>query len=921
MIRARSTVHSDEWRLLSPFLERALDLDGDDRRAWIEEQEPEIATRLEAILLEHSILVSDGFLESTRVDLPATTATLVGQIVGAFKVESQIGQGGMGTVWLAKRNDGRFERKVALKFLNVALLGRAGEERFRREGRILALLADPHIAELIDAGVTDTGQPYLVLEYVDGERIDRYCDQGRLDVDSRIRLFLQVLDAVATAHANLIVHRDIKPTNVLVRKDGEVKLLDFGIAKLIDYDGRTERATPLTTVGSALTPEFAAPEQLKEEPVTAATDVYALGLLLYVLLTGKHPSGNALNSPAELIKAVVETQPIRPSDAVCGQPDFYAENEAQAALRASSVEKLHRALRGDLDTILLKALKKDPKERYASVSLFANDLRRYLECEPIGARPDTLMYRAGKFVRRNRIAVALTILAFLGIAAGAAGTLLQSRTARTQRDLALRQLARAERISDLNELLLSDAAPMGKHIAVDQLLDREERVIAHEWNSNSPDHVELLLSLGSQYSSEDQNDKALHVLNNAYFISRKLSDVAVRAKASCVLAGALVPIGELGRAETLYLDGLHHLGNSPDFKSERATCLLHGSEIASRSGNSQEAIARAQAAEQTIQGTPLQWNLQGLNVLTNLAMVLGDAGKFREADQRFQDASALMSQLGYEDSQKAAKLFNGWGLTLAYDGRQLDAERLYRRALDISRGEDGEQGVAPALLLNYATLLRQLGRKDDASKYLQLAEARAQALHDNILTEDADLLRAKMYADQRQFTKASRLLDDLEIRLRRRYPLEHYVFAEVASARSAIALAQGSPGPATHFAHQAVALDEASIRRIGQCAAYLPTLLVQRSRVELSNGDAESAAADARRALELLHDEANSGVPSSNVGHADLALAQALQESGDQDKAQPVSRNAYANLVTTLGPNHRDTQLSRELADGRPPNH
>ena len=921
MIKAHSTPHNDEWRLLSPFLDRALELEGDERHLWISEQEPEVASWLETMLLEHSMLVSDRFLEDTPVDLPSTTATLVGQSVGAFKIESQIGHGGMGTVWLARRNDGRFERQVALKFLNFGLLGRAGEAHFRREGRILALLSDPHIAELIDAGVTDTGQPYLVLEYVDGEHIDRYCDQARLDIDSRIRLFLQVLDAVATAHANLIVHRDIKPSNVLVRKDGEVKLLDFGIAKLIEDDGETGRPTTFLTAGSALTPEFAAPEQLKEEPVTASTDVYALGVLLYVLLTAKHPFRDALHSPVELIKAVVDTQPIRPSDAVCTQPDLYAENEAQAALRSSSIEKLHRTLQGDLDTILLKTLKKDPRERYASVSLFANDLRRYLECEPIGARPDTLMYRAGKFVRRNRIAVTLAVLAFLGIAAGATGTLLQSRTARTQRDLALHQLSRAERISDLNELLLSDAAPMGKPIAVDQLLDREERVIAHEWNPNSPNHVELLLSLGSQYSSEDQNDKALHVLNNAYGISRGLSDVAIRAKASCVLAGALVPIGELTRAEQLYRDGLHQLGNSPDFKSERASCLLHGSEIASRSGNSEEAIARARAAELAIEGSPLQWNLQGLNVLTNLALMLGDAGKFREADQRFQQAYSLMSQLGYEDSQKAAKLFNGWALTLAYDGRQLESEKIYRRALDISRSQDGEQAVAPTLLFNYASLLHQLGRRDDAARYLQLAGARAQALHDNILADDADLLHAEMYTDQHQLAKASTLLDDLEIRLRRRYPPEHYVFAEIASARSAIALARGDPASATRFAQQAIALDQASIRRIGQCAAYLPTLLIRKSQVERSSGYAESAATDARRALELLHDEANTGIPSSNVGRANLALAQALEAGGEQDEARPAFRSAYANLLTTLGSDHPDTRLSQELADARLPSH
>ena len=208
----------------------------------------------------------------------------------------------MGTVWLAERNDGRFERRVAVKVLNIALMGKGGEERFKREGRILGRLTHPHIAELIDAGVSPGGQPFLVLEYVEGDHIDRYCDQNRLDVRARVRLFLDALHAVAQAHANLIVHRDLKPSNILVRTDGQAKLLDFGIAKLLEGDGQTGES-PLTLEGGrALTPEYAAPEQLKGEAVTTATDVYASGVLLYVLLTGQHPAGAGPRTPAGLVK-------------------------------------------------------------------------------------------------------------------------------------------------------------------------------------------------------------------------------------------------------------------------------------------------------------------------------------------------------------------------------------------------------------------------------------------------------------------------------------------------------------------------------------------------------------------------------------------------------------------------------------------
>jgi serine/threonine-protein kinase len=273
----------------------------------------------------------------------------------------------MGSVWLAQRSDGRFEREVAIKFLNLALARSAGEERFRREGTILARLTHRHIAQLIDAGVSATGQPYLVLEYVDGNHIDDYCDQHQFGVGARVRLFLDVLEAVAHAHSNLVVHRDIKPSNVLVRADAELKLLDFGIAKLLEDGSGTVGDTLLTVEGTQLmTPEYAAPEQVQGDAVTTGTDVYALGVLLYVLLTGRHLVGNFCRSLAETIKAVVEREPTRPSDAVMQNGRDAEINVASAKHRATTPEKLSRLLRGDLDNIITKALKKNVSERYTA---------------------------------------------------------------------------------------------------------------------------------------------------------------------------------------------------------------------------------------------------------------------------------------------------------------------------------------------------------------------------------------------------------------------------------------------------------------------------------------------------------------------------------------------------------------------------
>jgi serine/threonine protein kinase/Tol biopolymer transport system component len=409
----------DQWRALSPHLDEALGMTDEERSTWLSclrTQDPSLADQLELLLGHHRALTCEGFLQERSIGLPYESG-LTGQTLGAYRLIAEIGQGGMGSVWLAERNDARFERKVAVKFLKIALIGRAGEERFKREGIILGRLAHANIAELIDAGVSRAGQPYLVLEHIEGDHIDSYCDQHRLGIEARIRLFLDVLEAIAHAHANLIVHRDLKPPNILVRHDGHVKLLDFGIAKLLQDEDQPGMTLQTLDGGRAMTPEYAAPEQLTGAAATIATDVYALGVLLYVLLTGFHPAGAGPHTHPALVKAILDVEPARPSDIVAptkGTADITSRN---AARRATTPERLSRMLRGDLDTIVGRTLKKDPQERYASVSALAGDLRRYLSHEPIMARPDTIAYRTAKFMRRRRRSVTAVLLATLALIA------------------------------------------------------------------------------------------------------------------------------------------------------------------------------------------------------------------------------------------------------------------------------------------------------------------------------------------------------------------------------------------------------------------------------------------------------------------------------------------------------------------------
>jgi serine/threonine protein kinase/tetratricopeptide (TPR) repeat protein len=433
-----STLTPDQWQQVSPYLDEVLEIPPEQRTAWLMDlakKDAPLASLVRVLLDEQEQLRQEGFLERSVL---RGDAGLAGQKIGAYTLVSQLGEGGMGSVWLAQRSDGRFERQAAVKFVRLALTSRATQERFKREGSILGRLAHPHIAELLDAGISTDGSPYLILEYVDGEPIDHYCDEHKLDVDARITLFLDVLGAVAEAHANLIVHRDLKPSNVLVRNDGQTKLLDFGIAKLLAAEDSASSTVLTLEGGGALTPRFAAPEQVTGGNVTTATDVYALGVLLYLLLTGQHPAGTDVQSPAELLKAIVEVEAPRASATVLSPSDV-------AEKRSATVDKLRRQLTGDLDTILSKALKKNPQERYVSVTAFADDLRRYLKHEAISVRPDTFAYRTAKFVRRNVTVVAIAAAAIaLVIGSLTTGLLLANR----ERKIAERRFAQVRQLAN-----------------------------------------------------------------------------------------------------------------------------------------------------------------------------------------------------------------------------------------------------------------------------------------------------------------------------------------------------------------------------------------------------------------------------------------------------------------------------------------
>jgi tetratricopeptide (TPR) repeat protein len=587
---------------------------------------------------------------------------------------------------------------------------------------------------------------------------------------------------------------------------------------------------------------------------------------------------------------------------------------ANAAKRGTTPEKLHRQLRGDLDTVIAKALKKDPQERYISVVALGDDLRRYLRNEPISARPDTITYRAAKFIRRNRTAVALGCLVVIASLAGVTGILIQTRTARIQRDFALRQVERSAALSGFHEFLLSDAAPSGKPLTVHGLLGRAERIIARRHAGNDPSRVELMVSIGRQYLDQDVADRAREVLNEAYRLSRSQSDATVRAAAACALASSLARDEKLLQAEGLYKDGLRELPDAPQFALERVTCLQSGTEIALERNQVSEAVVRAEAAQQTLRGSPFDSEWLEMHREIDLAKAYSAAGRNQEALSSFDRAGRLLYSLGQDDTDTAAVLFNGWALKFDQLGRPLDAENMYRRAIDISRDGKTDDAVSPMLLANYARILRELDRLDEAADCAERAYNKAQRVGHQVAINQLLFERAKIYTAQRKSDQAAAVLDEIEPRLRHSLPDGHYAFAVLAAERAANALQRGEVTSALKLSDLAVSIDETAIKNGADGGFYLSTLLMRRSRIELEAGRLNQASSDATRALDQLLRAAAPGAFSSAIGHVYLILGRVLQAQKKQQQAGAAFRSAAEHLQKTLGADHPDTRLALQLA-------
>jgi len=443
----------ERWRQIRKVFDETVALSPEERTSFLNQacaHDKELRREVES-LLHSDDKAGAQFLNTPAVDLATLLASApvrLGRRIGPYNVLEEIGRGGMGEVYRCGRADGQYEKEVAIKLVRGGYDTAAVLDRFRHERQILASLDHSNIARLLDGGTTDGGIPYLVMELIEGTPIDQYCDAHQLNITGRLGIFLQVCSAVQYAHQRLVIHRDIKPGNLLVTKEGVPKLLDFGIAKILDTSPGAE-----ATVAAPMTPEYASPEQVRGEPITTATDVYSLGVVLYGLLTGRTPYSVDTRTPLEFARAICEHEPARPSTAIrlpatAGQVSSDQESypAALAAPREGSLSKLRRRLMGDLDDIVMTSLRKEPVRRYASAEQFAEDIRRHLDGRPVSARRDSWRYRATKFIGRHKVSVAATALVVFAVAGGVAATIREARIA------AAHQRRAEQRFNDVRKL-------------------------------------------------------------------------------------------------------------------------------------------------------------------------------------------------------------------------------------------------------------------------------------------------------------------------------------------------------------------------------------------------------------------------------------------------------------------------------------
>ena len=868
-----NAIAPDRWARLEPHIDELLTLPPLDRSRRLDEiaaNDPVTAGELRELLQAHDEASRVAFLGAPAEPELLPMGAAAGDTLGPWTLVQSIGEGGMGSVWRARRSDGRFEGEVAVKLLSSGLFDSAAQERFRREGVILARLRHPGIAQLLDAGVTPKGQPFLVLELVKGERIDRFCEARSLAVRERIELFLQALDAVSVAHGQLVIHRDLKPSNILVDDAGRVKLLDFGIARLLPGHGDAEQ-TALTREGAfALTPEYAAPEQFQGGVLSTATDVYALGVVLYELLTAKHPSGLAPGAPPlEYMKLAVEGRVVRPRSIV-------------------------RSLSGDVDIVLVKALHADAAQRYATVGDFADDLRAHLQHRPVSARPDAVLYRLSRFVRRNRLGVALGTLTAIAGAAGVTGTVLQARNAERERDGALRELAFSGTAYDLLRVLIS--ASSAQPMRATDLLQLAEASVHSRFSGDASTRARLQMMIGIQHANLRDHVRALEALNAAHASATEAGQGDLVADIECAQAGSLAEMGRRDEALKLFSSGIDRIRNAPAPHYEvLGTCLQERADMHATAGEPIEYLRDAEAAVDAYR-RDVQHGEGMRRALESLAGAYSRNDRLPQSIRTLEELIESATGAGSLRSADGAMTLSNFSTTLYRAGQTRRAADVAKQGEEIARGLGDRNRLLSIFLGFQARALADLGQLQAAQhladKALEMSSERPGELWTGIIASEA----ASAWCLTPDSTRCEQLLDDAEVIMGAKLPPRHPMHATLLLQRARLAFARGDLATARRASASSVALfGEAS-----QTSPEAIRALALLARTEVRLGDAGQSVRHADQAVamarSLLHD-----LPANQwTGEALLAQAEVRWQQGDPG-AEALGTQALAQLRNAWG--------------------
>ncbi len=884
-------------REVDRILTEALDRPVEERQRFVEEVCQgdewlcnEVMSLLRAVdepddLLEAGGAQRGGLWQALCDRLSRDDILAAGDRVGPYKVVSELGRGGMAVVYKACRADGRYDQEVALKVVKRGTDTEAVIRRFMREQQIHASLQHPAIARLIDAGETEDSRPFFVLELVDGMWIDRYCAEHHLGISERLRIFLKVAEAVQYAHQNLVLHRDLKPSNILVGAGSQVKLVDFGIAKSLSESDDGE-GPALTRAGLApMTLEYASPEQLRGARVTVASDVYQLGLVLYLLLVARPACEVKGSSPAEVEQVVCQQPPTPPSRAVLEMP----EADLPGAHRGPGLaaRRLARALAGDLDRIVLMALRKEPERRYPSVGHLAADIERYLEGKPISARKDTLWYRSGKFVRRHVVGVGVAALIVTGLA-------LFSWQLAVQRDRAQGEADKARQVTDFVENLFRGARPAhsdGGKLTVREVLDRGADRIQLELGGQPETRAAVMTLMGAVYSE----------------------------------------LGALDRAEPLLVEGLKLREEllSPDHPDVASSLTALGA-LRFMQGSFQEAEALLTRAVAILQAAKGHDHPTSVLALQNLGKVYRAQGRYAESERVFRQCLAIQERTGPVGSPSVAESLTGIGGALLKQGKPAAAEELFERALAVfeqagagpletsvalsnlgavlaAQAKVGEavplleraislkrevfgqtHGEVSASLMNLGLALRRSKRSADAEGPLleALSIQRDSSLENHPRTGVIQSELGALYLGQGRLAEAETELTEAVAVLEATLGASHPLRVEALQHRAELDLRLGRLDQALAALQTARQIQEQNLKPRSRAEAPLAETLVLTGSVLRQQGQLEASAAVLTEAVELLQSE-----PEAE-GEVDVwrlaPLAKALLLLDRDEEAKPV---------------------------------